>query len=301
MADLAELAGLETERRRVELADLDLRPTSELVRLVLAEQDAVDRALASGAEALVRAVDAVSERMGQGGRLIYLGAGTPGRLAALDAAECPPTFGVSPDRVVALLAGGNEVLLGAREDVEDDQSSAAADLVRIGLGPEDSVVGVSASGRTPYVVHGLVAARSRGALTVSLACNTHAKISAEADIAIEVPTGPELIAGSTRLKAGTAQKVVLGALSTLVMVRLGYTYGNLMVDVGATNEKLRYRAERIVVEATGATAEQAREALRAADGRAKTAVVMLLGGLEVEQARARLAGGMSVREALAGG
>jgi N-acetylmuramic acid 6-phosphate etherase len=301
VADQTELAGLETERRRADLADLDLRPTSELVRLVLAEQDAVDRALAFGAEALTRAVDAVSERMGRGGRLIYLGAGTPGRLAALDAAECPPTFGVSPDRVVALLAGGNEVLLGAREGVEDDQSSAAADLVRIGLGTEDSVVGVSASGRTPYVVHGLVAAHSRGALTVSLACNTQAKISAEADIAIEVPTGPELIAGSTRLKAGTAQKIVLGALSTLVMVRLGYTYGNLMVDVMASNEKLRYRAERIVVEATGATAEQAREALRAAEGHAKTAVVMLLGGLEVEQARARLAGDVSVREALAGG
>lgn len=295
-----QLAALTTERARPELADLDLRPTHELVRLMLDEQRAVDAALEAAAGSLERAVDAVAHRMRRGGRLLYLGAGTPGRLAALDAAECPPTFGLDPGRVVALIAGGQDALGGAREDAEDHGADAVASLEAVGAGPDDAVVGISASGRTPYVLEGLRAARALGCLTVAIANNAGALISGAAEVAIEVVTGPEVIAGSTRLKAGTAQKVVLNALSTLVMVRLGRTFGNLMVDVRPGNEKLRDRAHRIVVEATGASTTAAGSALEAADGETKVAVVMLLAGVDAAEARRRLSDGAGVREALGG-
>jgi N-acetylmuramic acid 6-phosphate etherase len=298
LAGPADLAGLATEGRRPELADLDLRPTVDLVRLMLDEQRAVDAALEGAADALARAVDAVAGRLGAGGRLLYLGAGTPGRLAALDAAELPPTFGIAPDRVVALLAGGTDALAGAREGQEDDGAAAATALRWAAAGPDDAVVGISASGRTPYVVEGLRAARALGAVTVSIANNSGALASSAADIAIELPTGAEVIAGSTRLKAGTAQKVVLSLLSTLVMVRLGRTYGDLMVDLRAGNVKLRDRARRIVVDATGATPDAARTALEAADGETKVAVVMVLAGVDASAARVRLARDGNVRGAL---
>jgi N-acetylmuramic acid 6-phosphate etherase len=297
--DSERLAGLATEAVRADLRDLDQRSTPDLVRLVLDEQRAVDAALEHGAPALARAVDAVAERMRRGGRLLYLGAGTPGRLAALDAAECPPTFGTDPELVVALLAGGPFGLARSTEQSEDDAESAVTALEELGVGPDDSVVGITASGRTPYVVSGLRAAREAGALTVSIANNEGSETSSVAEIAIETPTGPELLAGSTRLKAGTAQKIVANALSTLVMVRLGRTYGNLMVDVVAGNEKLRDRGRRIVSEATGADADRAAEALAAAEGSVKVAVVMLLAEVDVEEARRRLADGAGVREALA--
>lgn len=293
------LGGLATEAVRDELRDLDLRSTPELVDLVLAEQHAVQQALEHAADALARAVDGVAERLQRGGRLIYVGAGTSGRLAAVDAAECPPTYGVPDGMVVALPAGGAGALTSARESSEDDRSSAVTALDSVAAGPDDAVVGLAASGRTPYVAEGLVEARRRGALTVAVSNNVGAEISALADIALEVPTGAEMVAGSTRLKAGTAQKIVLGALSTLVMVRLGRTYGTLMVGVRATNDKLRDRARRIVVEATGADPGDAGRALDAADGDVQTAIVMILAGAAVDDARARLAERGSVRAALA--
>jgi N-acetylmuramic acid 6-phosphate etherase len=291
---------LATEAVRPDLRDLDQRTTPELVALMLGEQQAVDEALAQAADPIARAVDAMADRMRRGGRVLYLGAGTPGRLAALDAAECPPTFGIPAGLVAALPAGGADSLVTASEGSEDDADSAVRRLEAAGLRPEDTVVGISASGRTPYVVAGLTAARSAGALTVSVANNTGAAISALADVAIELPTGPELIAGSTRLKAGTAQKIVLGTLSTLVMVRLGRTYGNLMVDLQAGNVKLHDRARRIVAAATGCTPQLAAETLDAAEGSVKVAVVVLLAEVSAEEARDRLAGGASVREAVRG-
>lgn len=296
--DSARLATLGTEAVRPDLRDLDQRPTSDLVRLALDEQVAVDAALEHGAEALAAAVDAVADRMRRGGRLVYLGAGTPGRIAALDAAECPPTYGVDPDTVVAVVAGGAVGVVRSTEHSEDEGEAAVAALVELGIGERDSVVGITASGRTPYVVEGLRAAHDRGALTVSVANNEGSESSTVADIAIETPTGPELVAGSTRLKAGTAQKIVLNALSTLVMVRLGKTYGNLMVDLAQANGKLRDRGRRIVEEATGASSEDAAVALHDAGGSVKVAIVMLLAGVSADDAVRRLDDGRSVREAL---
>jgi len=297
--DSARLAGLGTEAVRPDLSDLDERSTADLVRLAIDEHHAVDAALEQAAPALEAAVDAVSARMRRGGRLVYLGAGTPGRLAALDAAECPPTYGTDPDLVVAVFAGGAVGVARSTEHSEDEGDAAVAALEELAITDADSVVGVTASGRTPYVVEGLRAAGAAGALTVSIANNEGAESSSVADIAIETPTGPELVAGSTRLKAGTAQKIVLNALSTLVMVRLGKTFGNLMVDVVPGNEKLRDRGRRIVEAATGATAEASSAALEAADGSVKVAVVMLLAGVPAADAVRRLADGRSVREALA--
>jgi N-acetylmuramic acid 6-phosphate etherase len=297
--DSVRLAGLGTEAVRPDLRDLDERSTSDLVRLAIDEHHAVDAALDHAAPAIAEAVDAVSSRMRRGGRLIYLGAGTPGRLGALDAAECPPTYGTDPDLVVAVVAGGAVGVVRSTEHSEDEGDAAVAALEELKLSEVDSVVGITASGRTPYVVEGLRAARTLGALTVSIANNEEAESSAEAEIAIETPTGPELVAGSTRLKAGTAQKIVLNALSTLVMVRLGKTFGNLMVDVAPGNEKLRDRGRRIVEAATGASSDTASTALEAAGGSVKVAVVMLLADVSAQDAGRRLAEGRSVREALA--
>jgi N-acetylmuramic acid 6-phosphate etherase len=296
--DSARLAGLGTEAVRRDLRDLDDRSTADLVRLALDEHHAVDAALDRAAPALEAAVDAVSSRMRRGGRLIYLGAGTPGRLGALDAAECPPTYGTDPGLVVAVVAGGAVGVVSSTEYSEDEGGAAVAALEELKISEVDSVIGISASGRTPYVVEGLRAARGIGALTVSIANNEGAESSAVAEIAIETPTGPELVAGNTRLKAGTAQKIVLNALSTLVMVRLGKTFGNLMVEVAPGNEKLRDRGRRIVEAATGASTDDASAALDAADGSVKVAVVMLLADVSAEEAGRRLADGRSVREAL---
>jgi N-acetylmuramic acid 6-phosphate etherase len=297
--DSARLAGLGTEAVRPDLRDLDERSTADLVRLAIDEHHAVDAALDHAAPAIAEAVDAVAARMRRGGRLIYLGAGTPGRLGALDAAECPPTYGTDPDLVVAVVAGGAVGVARSTEHSEDEGDAAVAALDELKVSEVDSVVGITASGRTPYVVDGLRAARALGALTVSIANNEDSESSSVAEIAIETPTGPELVAGSTRLKAGTAQKIVLNALSTLVMVRLGKTFGNLMVDVAPGNEKLRDRGRRIVEAATGASSDAASAALEAADGSVKVAVVMLLADVSADDAAGRLADGRSVREALA--
>lgn len=293
-----DLARLPTEQHRRDLADLDHRPSSEVARLMGADTGAVAAAVEAVAEDLGTCVDRIAERLaGTSGRMVYVGAGTAGRIGLLDAAECGPTF--NTDRVVGVLAGGDVAFGDAREAAEDDEAAAVEDLDTLGVGPHDAVVGISASGRTPYTVAAMDHARSLGALTVGVANNPDSPLGRHADLAVEVLTGPELIAGSTRLKAGTAQKVVCNTLSTGVMVRLGKTYGNLMVDVRATNAKLRDRARRIVVAATEADDASAEAALAASDGDVKQAILMLLLDVDATDAAARLqASGGAVRAAM---
>ena len=278
-----------TEVARADHADLDLRSSAELVALMSAQDATVPWAVAAAGDEIAAAVDEIVDRMLRGGRLIYVGAGTSGRIAAIDAAECESTFSMPVERVVALVAGGTAASALEQEAAEDDADAGARELERLAPGLDDVVVGVSASGRTPYVLGAVRAARDAGSLTVALVCAPGSELAALADRAIEVVVGPELVAGSTRLKAGTAQKLVLNMLSTVSMIRLGKTYGNLMVDVAATNEKLRERVRTIVRVATGAEAGQADEALEAAGGSAKVAIVSLLAGVDAAAARERLA------------
>ncbi|MGW2250588.1 N-acetylmuramic acid 6-phosphate etherase [Kitasatospora sp. NPDC001660] len=283
------VTGTTTETVRPDWAGIDELPTLALLRLMNAEDRTVPVAVAGQLERIAAVVDRVAERMRRGGRLVYAGAGTAGRLGVLDAAECPPTFGTGPGRVVGLIAGGPAAVTTAAEGAEDRADLAGADLAALALTPADTVIGISASGRTPYAVAAVRYARAAGALTVGLACNRGSALAEAADVAIEVVTGPEVLAGSTRLKAGTAQKLVLNLVSTAVMVRLGRTYGNLMVDVRATNAKLRERARRIVAEATGAADEDVRRALSATDGRAKDAILVLLADVDAPTAARLLA------------
>ncbi|MEU4301103.1 N-acetylmuramic acid 6-phosphate etherase [Kitasatospora aureofaciens] len=278
-----------TETVRADWAGIDRLPTLDLLHLMNAEDRTVPAAVAGQLAAIAAVVDAAAARMARGGRLVYAGAGTAGRLGVLDAAECPPTFGTDPGLVVGLIAGGRTAVTEAVEGAEDRTDLAEADVAALGLTPADTLVGVSASGRTPYPLAAVRAARAAGALTVGLACNRGSALAAAADLGIEVEVGPEVLAGSTRLKAGTAQKLVLNLLSTAVMVRLGRTYGNLMVDLRATNAKLRDRARRIVAEATGADEDAVRRALAATDGRAKDAVLVLLADVDAPTAARLLA------------
>ena len=277
---LAQLDTFPTEAFRPDLADIDRLPTLDLARLMNGEDSAVPAAVAAQLPRIAAAVDAVAERMGRGGRLVYAGAGTAGRLGVLDASECPPTFNTAPGQVVGLIAGGPQAMVTSVEGAEDSRELAEADLAALALTPDDTVVGVSASGRTPYAVGAVEYARARGALTVGLACNPGSALAAVADLVIEVVVGPELVTGSTRLKAGTAQKLVLNMLSTITMIRLGKTYGNLMVDVRASNDKLRARSRRIVALATGAADGEVEEALAATDGETKHAILVLLAGVD---------------------
>jgi N-acetylmuramic acid 6-phosphate etherase len=294
-----EVRHLATEEARDELRDIDLLPTRELVRLMNREDATVPAAVAAAEGQLAAAVDAVADRLAHGGRLIYVGAGTSGRLGLLDAAECAPTFDTAPGQVVGVLAGGQEAFVDAMEGAEDDTHGGRRAIEEQDVGWKDAVVGIAASGRTPFVLEAMRAARERGAVTVGVSCNLGATLSAEVEHAIEVETGPEVIAGSTRLKAGTAQKLILNTLSTVAMVRLGKTYGNLMVDVRATNDKLRERAARIVQEATGADAARARDALAASGSDVKVAILCLLAALEPEEAARRLeVSGGRLRQAL---
>ena len=297
----ASLDELVTEARNPAAADLDLRTTRELVELMTAEDATVPAAIALAQRSIVAAVEGVAARLRVGGRLIYVGAGTSGRLAALDAAECESTFSTAPGQVVALLAGGSQSSPTEQEAAEDDDRAGADAVTALRIGAVDAVVGVSASGRTPYVLGALEVAREAGALTVAVVSVTESQLGRMVDHEIAVVVGPEILAGSTRLKAGTAQKLVLNMLSTIVMVRLGKTFGNLMVDVFATNEKLHARVRRVVRETTGATPEQVEEALAAADGDAKVAIVSLLTGVDPETARERLAAAHgAIRAALDG-
>ncbi len=290
---------LATEGMRPGLDDLDLRSPGEIVRLVLAAERDAQEALARAADQLAAAADAVAARMQAGGRLFTLGAGTPGRLAVLDAAELAPTYSAPPGLVIALLAGGPAAMLEAAEGAEDDRAAAAAAMDAHGLGPGDAVVGIAASGRTPYVIGGLAHARFRGALTVAIVNNPGSPAAAAAELAVEILTGAEIVAGSTRMTAGTTQKIALNALSTAAMIALGKTYGARMVDVRATNEKLRRRALRMVQEITAATPDAASAALAAAGGSVKQAVVALLAGVDADEAARRLTrSGGRVRDAL---
>jgi N-acetylmuramic acid 6-phosphate etherase len=298
--DAAEtLAALLTESQRPELMGVDLASTAELVELMNADDTTVPAAVAAAAPAIVAAIDAIAERLARGGRLIYVGAGTAGRIGMLDAVECPPTFNTAPGEVVALLAGGVDAFKGAAEGAEDDVETAPRELDALALAEADVVVGITASGRTPYVLAGIERARRAGALTVGLACNPDALLSQAVDYPIEVVVGPEFISGSTRLKAGTAQKLVLNMISTITMVRLGKTYGNLMVDLQTTNEKLRVRAVRIVAHVAGATEEAASAALAAAGGDTRIAIVTLVREVDPDEARRRLdAHGRNLRRTL---
>ena len=298
-ADLSTLGALGTETRNERTAGLDAMPVTDLLAAMNDEDQTVALAVRRALPRIAEAVQAAEASLRRGGRLIYLGAGTSGRIGLLDAVECPPTFGTSPEQVMGLLAGGPGAFITAVEGAEDDPELAVADLKGAGLTADDVLVGLAASGRTPYVVGGLRYAREIGAATVSVACNAGAEVSRRAGIAIEVVTGPEVLTGSTRLKAGTAEKLVCNMLSTATMVRLGKVYGNLMVDVRATNAKLVDRARRIVVQATDASDEDAERALAEAGGHAKTAIVMLLAGLTREEAAEALRrGDGSIRSAV---
>ncbi|MEN3539430.1 N-acetylmuramic acid 6-phosphate etherase [Microbispora sp. ZYX-F-249] len=283
------LAALATEQSDPRFSAIDTLPTEEIARLMNAADAAVPAAVGRAVPAISAAVDAIAARMADGGRLLYVGAGTSGRLAVLDASECPPTFGTHPDLVQGIIAGGEAALVRSVEGAEDDAEAGAAVIRGKHVGPLDSVVGISASGRAPYVVAAVEQARRLGALTVGLACNTGTPLARAADHAVEVIVGPEVVTGSTRLKAGTAQKLVLNMISTITMIRSGRTYGNFMVDVVASNSKLVDRAARIVSDITGTQVPRAREVLENAGRDVKTAVVMIERGVGADDARALLA------------
>ncbi|WP_322984180.1 N-acetylmuramic acid 6-phosphate etherase [Streptomyces sp. S584] len=285
----AQLATLTTEAFRPELAEIDQLPTREIARIMNGEDATVPAAVAEKLPQIAAAIDATAERMARGGRLVYAGAGTAGRLGVLDASECPPTFNTDPSEVIGLIAGGPSAMVKAVEGAEDSKELAAADLDALGLTADDTVVGISASGRTPYAIGAVEHARAKGALTLGLSCNADSALAAAAEHGLEIVVGPELLTGSTRLKAGTAQKLVLNMLSTITMIRLGKTYGNLMVDVRASNEKLRARSRRIVSLATGAGDEEIEAALAATDGEVKNAILTILGGVDGPTATTLLA------------
>jgi len=288
-----------TERRNPASTRLDEMPVEAVLRLMNEEDRKVPEAVADALPSIAEAVELLVESWREGGRWIYVGAGTSGRIAALDAAECPPTFGVPPERVLALLAGGQTAARRAVEGAEDDRPAAVRDLVDLGLRPNDVVVGLAASGRTPYVVAAVEYASEVGCATVGISNNAGSELGAAARVGIELNTGPEVLTGSTRLKAGTSEKLVLNMLSTAAFTRLGKVYENFMVDVQATNEKLKDRSRRIVHETTGVSEDEAGELLLAAGGPVKVAVVMGKAKVGAEEARELLdAAGGSVRRAL---
>jgi N-acetylmuramic acid 6-phosphate etherase len=282
------LDGLVTESRSVAANDYESRTTRELVELMNREDATVPDVVAAAAAPIAALIDAVVDRLARGGRLIYAGAGTSGRLAALDAAECEATFSTEPGRVVALVAGAGLASSAEQEAAEDDAEDGKRDVQGTRTSASDAFVAVSASGRTPYVLGAARAASAAGALTGCVVSAPGSELARLVDHEVVVVVGPEFIAGSTRLKAGTAQKLVLNMLSTISMIRLGKTYGDLMVDVSAANEKLRARARRTVLLGTGASPEAVDAALEAAGGSAKVAIVSLLAGVDADAARARL-------------
>lgn len=274
-----------TEQTNPRSQDIDRLSTLDMLRVINDEDRTVADAVQKALPEIAQAVDAIHARLAQGGRLIYMGAGTSGRLGVLDATECVPTYSAPPELVQALIAGGAEAMFHSIEGAEDDRGQGADDLRRLGLTAKDAVVGIAASGRTPYVLGALDYAREQGALTVGLSCNVPAPLLDAAEIKIGVPVGPEVIAGSTRMKAGTAQKLVLNMISTAVMVKSGKVYGNLMVDVHVTNSKLTARARRIIQQVTGVDEAQAADLLQRAGGKAKVAIVMHKRGVDADEAR----------------
>jgi len=282
-------AALATEQNDPRYGDIDKLPIAEIGRLMNAADAAVPAAVGRQLPAISAAIEMIVERLSGSGRLIYVGAGSSGRLGVLDAAECPPTFGTPPDLVQGIIAGGPDALIRSLEGTEDDTAAGAAAITDAEVGPRDVVVGVSASGRTPYVVAAVAEARRRGAATVGICCTTGGPLAAGVDYPIEVVVGPEIVAGSTRLKAGTATKLVLNMISTITMIKLGRTYGNRMVELSAMNAKLADRATRIIMDVTGADEQTAREALAAADRQVKVAIVMVQQRVGLARARDLLA------------
>lgn len=274
-----------TEERNAASKNLDRMSALEIVRLMNREDHKVPHAVRHEIPEIARAVDAIVERITNGGRLIYVGAGTSGRLGVLDASECPPTFGVSPDLVRAVIAGGKKAVTQSVEGAEDRLKDAARDLAKLRLTRLDCVVGIAASGTTPYVLGAIAYARRRGSLTIGVASNRHSPLAKYVHIAITPQVGPEILAGSTRLKAGTSQKMVLNMLSTAVMVRLGHAYDNLMIDVGEANEKLRERAKWILKEASARDVSAVTRALHQSGHDLRLALILLKRGVSASQAR----------------
>lgn len=282
------LSSLTTEARNPRTSSLDNLNSLELVKLINSEDEKVAKAVADVADSIAEAIDIIADRLSHGGRLVYVGAGTSGRLGVLDAVECPPTFNTSPELVVGVMAGGTQGLLKAVEGAEDSRQQGEEDLKDLQLNARDVVVGIAASGRTPYVIGAVDYARRTGAYAIGFYCNRDAELKSHVDLSINPEVGPEVLSGSTRLKAGTATKLVLNMLSTGAMVRMGKTYSNLMVDVRATNEKLNERAGRIIEAITACSNAEARALLRQCDGELKTAVLVYTFDIEPELARLRL-------------
>lgn len=296
---LNTLSKLVSEGRNPDTMDLDTLNSLELVTRINEQDKQVPVAIEKELPQIARAVDVISEAFITGGRLLYVGAGTSGRLGILDASECPPTFGVDESMVIGLIAGGHEAIFRAQEGAEDSLQSGQKDLLKQKLNNKDVVVGIAASGRTPYVIGALEYATSVGAATISLSCNPDSAIARCADIAISPIVGPEVLTGSTRMKSGTAQKLILNMLSTASMIRTGKSYQNLMVDVQATNEKLATRAINIVMQATECSKEEATDVLQQSKNEVKTAILMQLCGIPYETAKQRLANSSGfLREAI---
>jgi N-acetylmuramic acid 6-phosphate etherase len=294
-----KLDQLLTERVNPASRDIDARSTPEILQIINQEDQKIAGAVAAEIPRIAAAVDAVGAAIRNGGRLFYIGAGTSGRLGVLDAAECPPTFHVSRDLVQGIIAGGEAALARATEATEDNPAEGKRDLMARGFTARDALVGIAASGRTPYVIGAVAAARELGALTIGISCTPDSELSRAVKIAITLLVGPEVIAGSTRMKAGTATKLVLNMISTAVMIRLGYVYGNLMVNVEPTNSKLEDRAKRIIAESAGVSYEQAGQLLGKSAGNVKVAIVMSRLAIDRVAAEARLAAaGGRVSEAL---
>lgn len=283
-----ELDGLLTEAVADHGVMLDALSVSELAIRMNDRDATIAAAVRSALPTIIRAIEATSERMRRGGRLIYVGAGTSGRLGILDASEIPPTFGTDPGLVIGMIAGGPDAIVSSVESAEDSQEAGAADLTELSVGRLDTVIGIASSGRTPYVVGAVRLAADKRALTVGLSCNRDTPLSAAAEYGIEIPVGPELVTGSTRMGAGTATKMVLNMFSTISMIQLGKTYGSLMVDLKATNAKLVRRASRIVRLATGVDEQTARAALDEAGWHAKVAIAMIATGASAAEARVAL-------------
>lgn len=282
------LKNMSTETRNQNTMNLDTMSALEIVTVMNQEDRKIPQAIEPALGAIAQCVQWTTASVEAGGRIIYMGAGTSGRLGVLDAVECPPTFGVDPEVVVGLIAGGEKAFVKAVEGAEDSRELGREDLVSIALTAKDTVIGIAASGRTPYVLGGLAYAQEVGCHTVAISCNPGSPIGKAAELAIEVVPGPEVLTGSTRLKSGTCQKLILNMISTATMVRCGKAYQNLMVDVMQTNEKLVVRAQNIVMEATGCDRETAAEKIAQAGGHAKTAITMILADCSLEEAKARL-------------
>ncbi|MFV8876181.1 N-acetylmuramic acid 6-phosphate etherase [Serratia fonticola] len=295
------LSQMVTESRNPASSQIDTLPTLDMLAVINSEDQKVPLAVAATLPEIARVVDLVVDAFANGGRLIYCGAGTSGRLGILDASECPPTYGTPREQVVGLIAGGHTAILQAVENAEDNPQMGEQDLRNLGFNARDVLVGIAASGRTPYVLGAMAYARSVGATAVAISCNPNSAMSQAADIAIEPVVGPEVVTGSSRMKAGTAQKLILNMITTGAMIRSGKVYSNLMVDVEATNAKLIQRQVNIVVEATECSPEEAEEALNQCQRHCKTAIVMILGGLSAPEASAVLSKNKGfIRQALQG-